>query len=255
EFSLTIPPAAKLAGFRLKALLKAAFADVLPPEIVRRRKQGFMIPLDRWLRTELRDLVEDALAPELVRSRGLWRVDVVRRLLREAVFAARRAAGAVLAESAIDVLNVYQPLSGYGVLGLAAARRRPALYTFLSPAPLEYRSRERMTLNHVGGVTGWLGAAALWTLERACLRRASRIQVLSDYSAEQLWQLYRIAADRLVKIPGGADLTTFRPAEDRAAVRARLGLPKEASLLLTVRNLELRMGLATLPPPLPLRVS
>src|SRR5207245_179766 len=43
--------------------------------------------------------------------------------LREAVFAARRAAGAVLAESAIDVLNVYQPLSGYGVLGLAAARR------------------------------------------------------------------------------------------------------------------------------------
>src|SRR5437867_1859264 len=221
EFSLTIPPAAKLAGFRLKALLKAAFTDVLPPEIVRRRKQGFMIPLDRWLRTELRDLVEDALAPELVRSRGLWRVDVVRRLvgehltgagrgtragfLREAVFAARRAAGAVLAESAIDVLNVYQPLSGYGVLGLAAARRRPALYTFLSPAPLEYRSRERMTLHHVGGVTGWLGAAALWTLERACLRRASRIQVLSDYSAEQLWQLYRIAADRLVKIPGGAD--------------------------------------------------
>ena len=175
--------------------------------------------------------------------------------LREAVFAARRAAGAVLAESAIDVLNVYQPLSGYGVLGLAAARRRPALYTFLSPAPLEYRSRERMTLHHVGGVTGWLGAAALWALERACLRRASRIQVLSDYSAEQLWQLYRIAADRLVKIPGGADLTTFRPAEDRAAVRARLGLPKEASLLLTVRNLELRMGLDTLLRALPLVVS
>ncbi len=89
EFSLTIPPAAKLAGFRLKALLKAAFVDVLPPEIVRRRKQGFMIPLDRWLRTELRDLVEDALAPELVRSRGLWRVDVVRRLVGEHLAGAR----------------------------------------------------------------------------------------------------------------------------------------------------------------------
>jgi len=175
--------------------------------------------------------------------------------LRAAVFAARRAAGAVLAESAIDVLNVYQPLSGYGVLGLAAARRRPALYTFLSPAPLEYRSRERMTRHHVGGVTGRLGAAALWALERACLRRVSGIQVLSDYSAEQLWQLYRIAADRLVKIPGGADLTTFRPAEDRAAVRARLGLPKEAPLLLTVRNLELRMGLDTLLRAMPLVVS
>src|SRR2546430_4280823 len=122
--------------------------------------------------------------------------------LREAVLAARRAARAVLAESPIDVLNVYQPLAGYGVLGLPAARGRPVLYTFLSPAPLEYRSRERMTRHHVGGVTGWLGATALWGLERACLRRASRIQVLSNYAAGQLWQLYRIAADRLGKSPG-----------------------------------------------------
>ena len=175
--------------------------------------------------------------------------------LREAVLAARRAARAVLAESPVDVLNVFQPLAGYGVLGLPAARGRPVLYTFLSPAPLEYRSRERMTRHHVGGVTGWLGATALWGLERACLRRASRIQVLSDYAAGQLWQLYRIAADRLVKIPGGVDLRLFRPADDRAAVRARLDLPKEAPLLLTVRNLELRMGLDTLLRAMPLVVS
>jgi glycosyltransferase involved in cell wall biosynthesis/SAM-dependent methyltransferase len=175
--------------------------------------------------------------------------------LREAVLAARRAAHDVLAAGPVDVLNVYQPLSGYGVLGLPGARRRPTLYTFLSPAPLEYRSRERMTRHHVGGVTGRLGAAALWALERACLARATRIQVLSDYSAEQLWQLYRIAADRLVKIPGGADLRTFRPADDRAAVRARLGLPKEAPLLLTVRNLELRMGLDTLVRAMPVVVA
>jgi glycosyltransferase involved in cell wall biosynthesis/SAM-dependent methyltransferase len=175
--------------------------------------------------------------------------------VREAVFAARRAAREVLAASAIDVLNVYQPLAGYGVLGLAAARRAPTLYTFLSPAPLEYRSRERMTRQHVGGLAGRLGAAALWMLERGCLRRAARIQVLSDYSAEQLWQLYRIAADRLVKIPGGVDLRRFRPADDRAAVRARLGLPKEAPLLLTVRNLELRMGLDTLLRAMPLVIE
>jgi len=89
EFSLTIAPAAKLAGFRLKALLKAAFADVLPPEVVRRRKQGFMIPLDRWLRTDLKDLVEDTLAPELVQRRGLWRVEAVRRLVGEHLAGAR----------------------------------------------------------------------------------------------------------------------------------------------------------------------
>src|SRR5439155_1643138 len=137
-------------------------------------------------------------------------------------------------------------LAGYGVLGLPAARRVPALYTLLSPGPLEYRARERMTHQHVGGVSGRLGSVALWALERACLRRAGRIQVLSEYSAEQLWQLYRIAEDRFVKIPGGVDLRHFAPSDDRTGVRARLGLAKEAPLLLTVRNLEARMGLDTL---------
>src|SRR5439155_1499934 len=60
--------------------------------------------------------------------------------VRDAVFAAREAARGVLAASGFDVVNVYQPLAGYGVLGLPAARRVPALYTFLSPAPLEYRA-------------------------------------------------------------------------------------------------------------------
>ena len=166
--------------------------------------------------------------------------------LRESVVAARHAARAILASSTIDVLNIYQPLAGYGVLGLAAARRVPALYTFLSPAPLEYRSRERMTRHHLGGLAGRLGAAALWMLERACVRRATRIQVLSEYSARQLWQLYRVTGERLVKIAGGVDLDRFRPADDRDAVRARLGLSNEAPLLLSVRNLEARMGLDTL---------
>ena len=89
EFSLTIPAAAKLEGFRLKALLKAAFADVLPPTVVNRRKQGFMIPLSRWLRTTLRDLVDDTLAPERVRARGLWRPELVARLVSEHLAGAR----------------------------------------------------------------------------------------------------------------------------------------------------------------------
>jgi len=72
EESLRIPPAMKLPGFRLKGLLKAAFADVLPSEVLSHRKQGFMIPLGRWLRTELRDLMEDLLAPEGVRRRGMF---------------------------------------------------------------------------------------------------------------------------------------------------------------------------------------
>src|SRR3989442_15707318 len=100
-----------------------------------------------------------------------------------------------------------------------------------------------MTAHHRSGWAGRIGLTALWGTERACLRRATAIHVLSDYSTEQLWKLYGVPRDRVVKIPGAADTTWFRPAADRAAVRKRLGLPAERPLLLTVRNLERRMGL------------
>jgi len=83
EESLRIPPSTKIPGFRLKGLLKAAFADVLPPQVLSHRKQGFMIPLGRWLRTELRDAMEELLAPACVRARGLFMPDAVEALKQE----------------------------------------------------------------------------------------------------------------------------------------------------------------------------
>jgi len=83
ELSHRLAPAAKLPRLRLKGLLKAAFADVLPREILARRKQGFMIPLARWLRTDLRPLVDDLLSPDRVRARGLFDVATVEGLKRD----------------------------------------------------------------------------------------------------------------------------------------------------------------------------
>jgi glycosyltransferase involved in cell wall biosynthesis/SAM-dependent methyltransferase len=168
------------------------------------------------------------------------------RFVQTTVTEARRAAARLLAARDADVLNVYQPLSGYGVLASAAGRRRPALYSFLSPAPLEYRSRRRMTKHHLGGVAGLAGLTALWLTERACLQRAARIHVMSDFSRSLLWKLHRVPSERLVHIGGGVDLARFRPAPDRRAVRAGLGLALDRPLLFTVRNLEARMGLDTL---------
>jgi asparagine synthase (glutamine-hydrolysing) len=83
EASLTIPPAVKTPGFRLKGLLKAVYAGVLPPDVLRHRKQGFMVPLGRWLRTDLRPLLDELLSPERVRARGLFRPGEVERLRTE----------------------------------------------------------------------------------------------------------------------------------------------------------------------------
>jgi len=77
ETSLAIAPSLKTRGFRLKGLLKAAYADVLPPAVLGHRKQGFMIPLARWLRGDLRPLLDDLLGAERVRERGLFRPERV----------------------------------------------------------------------------------------------------------------------------------------------------------------------------------
>ena len=83
EMSLALPPTLKLRGGRLKALLKGAFADVLPPAVLAQPKRGFMIPLARWLRRDLRDMLEDLLAPAHVRARGLFEPAAVARLMAE----------------------------------------------------------------------------------------------------------------------------------------------------------------------------
>jgi len=89
EESLHFPSRTKIPGTRLKGLLKAAFADVLPPEVLSHRKQGFMVPLGRWLRTDLRSLLEDLLSVERVRRRGLFVPEAVERLTREHLSGAR----------------------------------------------------------------------------------------------------------------------------------------------------------------------
>ena len=89
EESLRIPPAVKIPGLRLKGLLKAAFADVLPPPVLSHRKQGFMIPLGRWLRTDLRDVMDDLLSPERIQARGLFTPSVVEGLKQEHLHGAR----------------------------------------------------------------------------------------------------------------------------------------------------------------------
>lgn len=83
EFAAGLPARLKLKGRTRKYLLRRATAPLLPPEVLDRSKQGFANPFPRWLRTELRAFVRDLLAPESVRSRGLFDPGFVNGLLDE----------------------------------------------------------------------------------------------------------------------------------------------------------------------------
>jgi asparagine synthase (glutamine-hydrolysing) len=83
EFAARLPVEIKFRGGRLKSLLKRAFADLLPPENVNRRKMGFGVPVGQWFRGPLSDLLRDALLSRRSLDRGYFRESEVRRLADE----------------------------------------------------------------------------------------------------------------------------------------------------------------------------
>lgn len=61
EYAALLPDAYKRRGRRGKIVLKKALAPRIPDTILRRPKQGFGVPLGRWFRTDLKELVADTL--------------------------------------------------------------------------------------------------------------------------------------------------------------------------------------------------
>ena len=55
--------------------------DVLPPEILGRKKRGLRAPSSQWLRDPLPPFAEDLLSPARLREKGYFVPDVVRGML------------------------------------------------------------------------------------------------------------------------------------------------------------------------------
>jgi asparagine synthase (glutamine-hydrolysing) len=81
EFVATLPDSFKLDGRRTKVILREAFADLIPPDIDRRPKTGFGVPLDAWFRGELRDYVRDVLLSPSALSRTYLKPAEVAKLI------------------------------------------------------------------------------------------------------------------------------------------------------------------------------
>jgi asparagine synthase (glutamine-hydrolysing) len=80
-FAFSLPGELKYAHFETKRVLKALARQLVPKEIVDRPKQGFGVPLGRWLQGPLLPRVQETLSPERVRAGGLLRPEAVSALL------------------------------------------------------------------------------------------------------------------------------------------------------------------------------
>jgi asparagine synthase (glutamine-hydrolysing) len=85
EFAARLPRRMKLRGLVQKHLLRRVMRGVLPEAVLSRKKMGFGVPIDHWLRGELREMAYDVLLDRRALARGYFRVEAVRRLLDEHV--------------------------------------------------------------------------------------------------------------------------------------------------------------------------
>ncbi len=81
ELAARMPENLKLRGGVLKYTLKQALSDLLPPDILYRKKRGFGTPMGAWLKGELAPLLKSVLSEASVARRGLFRFDAVRDLI------------------------------------------------------------------------------------------------------------------------------------------------------------------------------
>jgi asparagine synthase (glutamine-hydrolysing) len=83
EYVASLPASMKIRQGITKYLFRELAENYLPPEIVRRKKQGFMFPVAYWFRSELYTLIERVLLSSFFVREGVFRKETVQRLLED----------------------------------------------------------------------------------------------------------------------------------------------------------------------------
>ena len=83
DFAMTIPASFKLKNFTTKWILKEALKGKLPPRNLDKRKQGFAVPVAKWLKEDLRPLLMDAFAKTKIKREGIFNYSYIDSLIKE----------------------------------------------------------------------------------------------------------------------------------------------------------------------------
>jgi len=179
-----------------------------------------------------------------------WRYSFRKKLsypfLKSIFLDCRHSFNSIQKNSFFHIINFHQPFSAAGVLSSRASRSIPTVYTCHSLSFQEYASKSPPPANSKEWISYWMQRFGRKLVEKRVLKKSDSIVVLSDYTRENLKKAYGLPTAKIDVIPGGVNLNRFRPHEDKQSLRHRLGIPNGHFTLLTVRNLEPRMGLENL---------
>jgi asparagine synthase (glutamine-hydrolysing) len=70
EFAAVLPPQARLHGGVLKAILREIVRKRIGPQVAFRKKQGFTVPVEQWLATRWKSILEEMAQDSLLEREG-----------------------------------------------------------------------------------------------------------------------------------------------------------------------------------------
>lgn len=83
EFVVSLPGDFKMRGLVKKYLLKAIIKDFVPRENINRPKMGFGMPIGRWFRAELKELLTGTLLSKKSLDREYFNADFIRSMVKQ----------------------------------------------------------------------------------------------------------------------------------------------------------------------------
>ena len=83
EFAFNLDSKLKMKDKTIKYLLKEVLYDYIPRQVFERPKQGFSIPLNKWLKTDLSYLLEKYTSREIIERHNLLHYPIVKKIKKQ----------------------------------------------------------------------------------------------------------------------------------------------------------------------------
>lgn len=81
DLAFSLPASFKIDDSCRKKILKDTFKELLPSELLERKKQGFEVPLLKWFRTDLRSMItNDLLSDQFIEEQGIFNSEEIKKL-------------------------------------------------------------------------------------------------------------------------------------------------------------------------------
>ena len=118
--ALRVPSRLRFSGWQLKGFMREMLRGLLPNEVLHAPKQGFMVPMARWLREDLRELAHDLLSDDAIKKRGYIKPAYVHWLFEEHESGRRNVSDQLYALMVLEMWHQRLPVGASDRTGTAA---------------------------------------------------------------------------------------------------------------------------------------